>query len=263
MLKISRYIFRVMCMSFILVLPIGYYQGDPDSTNLVVGIYGGRGQTASVIRSCSGKAIEKTQNTFTDVSISAHTPIPPKRESPFVLGIRGGYFYSKAHLLSSQLPDYDVFPERIVKKIYFNPSLNFEKKYIGVGFGFIFGGMPYRFKSIPYDESIESYDKIAASGHIRIGPPDKFYVIMSVAENSPIVAGGGYFNIGFGFKSHKYLSMFTGISGGFYDRPGVIQQGRFRLSRNLDADITLRMGKAEDIFEGSISGGLVYNFGRK
>ena len=76
------------------------------------------------------------------------------------------------------------------------------------------------------------------------------------------LSGGGLLNIGVGWNINYRHPSFLGISGGFYDRPGLLYQTRFRLDRTWDMQVAARIGQAGDRFEGAISGGLVYHFGR-
>ena len=137
---------------------------------------------------------------------------------------------------------------------YFNTSLSYEGRKGGIGLGVIFGHVPISFDGLR--------EKISISGHVRAGNIKKVHFIFSFGENTPLISGGGLFDFGFGHPAGRNLRMFTGLSAGFYDRLGFLHQSRIRLSNRIDTDITFRIGAAGDAFEGSLSGGLIYRFGR-
>lgn len=243
---------HLFMVSFILVLPVGYYPDDPDSSNLSVGVYGGTGQVASVLRSCSGTAIRTEKSSFKDVSGIATWTLNPQEKTRIIIGVRGGYWRaSKARF--ANLGNVST-AEMKLNFEYFNPNLSVERKNVGIGFGVIFGHVPISFDDL--------YERISVSGHLRLGNIKKFHFIFSFAENMPLISGGGLFDLGFGYPAGSKMSMFTGLSAGFYDRLGLLQQTRIRINNRVDTDITFRIGKAGDAFEGSLSGGLIYRFGR-
>lgn len=244
---------HVFMVSFILVLPVGYYPDDPDSSNFTLGVYGGTGQVASVLRGCSGAAYRSEKSSYKDVSGIATWTLNPRERTPIIIGVRGGYWQaSKARFpVSGSGPTVEMK----LDFEYFNPNLSLEGRNAGMGFGVIFGHVPYSFDS--------PYEKIAVSGHLRMGNIEKFHFKFSFAENTPIISGGGLFDLGFGYSAGSKTRMFTGLSFGFYDRPGLLQQSRIRLNNKVDTDISIRIGKAGDAFEGSLSAGVIYRFGRK
>lgn len=247
---------HVFMVSFILVLPIGYYPDDPDSSNLSVGVYGGTGQVASVLRDCSGTAIRTEKSSFKDVSGIATWTLNPRQKTHIIIGVRGGYWQaSKARF---PVRSSTATTEMKLDFEYFNPNLSVERRHVGIGFGVIFGHVPIFFDDL-FDDL---YEEISISYHLRLGNIKKFHFILSTAENTPLISGGGLFNLGFGYPAGSKMSMFTGLSFGFYDLPGFLQQSRMRINNRIDTDITLRLGGAGDAFEGSLSAGLIYRFGR-
>ena len=243
---------HVFMVSFILVLPVGYYPDDPDSSNLSVGVYGGTGQVASVLRSCDGTAIRTEKSSFKDVSGIATWTLNPQDSTHIVIGVRGGYWRaSKARFAESRT---GPAAEMKLDFEYFNPNLSYEGRKGGIGLGVIFGHVPISFDGLR--------EKISISGHVRAGNIKKVHFIFSFGENTPLISGGGLFDLGFGYPAGSNMRMFTGLSFGFYDRSGFLQQTRIRINNRIDTDITLRLGGAGGAFEGSLSGGLIYRFGR-
>jgi len=255
--------------SFVLVLPIGYYPDNPDSVKFVVGVHEGYGQMASVIRDCSGRALHAERSTFLDVSGSAYTTLPPGSRSPFVLGLRGGYWRSKAakaESYKSGYPDYITTygrsPEHSISISYLNPNLSYETKYIGLGIGYMFSDdIPFLFNEWELGERSQRPHEVPVSAHLRLGNLEKLHFAASFAENTPLISGGSFMDIGVGYPSAEHTRWFTGLSVGLYDNPGIVQQGRFRLNHTFDADVTVRLGRAGGVFEGSLAGGLIYRLG--
>lgn len=263
-LTILRALSHVACWSFVLVLPIGYYPGNPDSTDLVVGVHGGYGQVASVIRGCEGEVLHSEASSFSDVSYFAYMTVPPGRRSAIVLGVRGGYWGSRAGFarrLSKGV--YGRSPERQINFSYVNPNLNIETKYVGMGIGYVFGEVPTRFKN--FDDPFfvgPGLDKTyRVSGHVRLGNVEKGYLAVSIAENTPLVSGGGIYEVGVGYRVGRSVYLFSGLAGGFYNGCGFIQEGRFKLNSRLCLDVALRLGGSGGVSENAISGGIIYRFG--
>lgn len=101
------------------------------------------------------------------------------------------------------------------------------------------------------------------SGHIRLGNIESTHFIGSYAENTPLISGGGLFDLGFGYFAGESISMFSGISASFYDEAGFLQQTRFKLNHQLALDIMFRVGHAGTASETAISLGINYRLGAK
>gem|GEM_PF-1970817 len=251
---------RVACWSFVLVLPIGYCPDNPDSTDLMVGVHAGHGRVASVIRGCDDEVLHKESSSFSDISYSAYVAMPLREFSDIVLGVRGGRWGSRAGFARKLSQGrYGRSPEKQVDFSYWNPNLNIETKYLGMGIGYVFGEVPVRFENLDdptYAGSVNETWRF--SGHLRLGNLEKGYFAISVAENTPLVSGGGIIDVGVGYRAGRTVLLFSGIAGGFYERCGFIQKGRFKLIGGLGLDATLRLGGNS---ENAISGGIVYRFG--
>jgi len=263
--NIPIYCMRIVCAFFVLSLPIGYYEGDPDSTKLIVGAHVGRGQVASVIRGCEGNVLSSTKSTYTDLGGFVYYPIwANDYSSPAVIGIRGGYLVLDASFARrgySYPSSYSyTTARRNLKFWHLTPNINLESKYVGLGYGYKFGNMPYKFNDLEDENDHQDAGNYRHSGHFRLGNIEKAYFYTSIGENSSIISGGDIFNIGIGYSSAKKAQGFTGFCGGFYDRWGVVQQFRFRLNHSLALDLNLRYGQGGDVLEGSISTGLIYRY---
>ncbi len=244
----------------LLALPIGVYQGNPDSANVSVGAYGGTGQYAAIIRSCEGETA-KSENKFKDVAGAAYVRIPVTgtwSESPIVLGLRAGTFGSDFNppTYSWNAPAYPNANNSSIHFTYsyFNPNLSFEFEDLGFGMG-------YLFKPVPDNFSDDVHWTKHATGHVRLGKPHRFHVYGDYNESLPLASGGGNFTAGIGFPVGS-ISMFHGISWGHYYQPGAVHQLRFPIDRNASIDASIRWGSTEQIFEGGVAVGFVYTFGK-
>lgn len=246
-----HWLVRMSGGTFILVLPIGYYPQSPDSSQVMVGVHGGSGQIMSVVRDCSGNPLASSANTYTDVAGSGYIAVPG---SPVVLGIRGGYFESNVRLADTY---YQTIPRQRASYSYVNPNISLEARKVGFGVGLILGKVPVRLEDF-FDTEAEH---VTFSSHLRIGDIRGGYLMASIAENTPLISGGSWFDLGLGYTLSPKFQGFTGLSAGMYDRAGFLQQGRFRIHRHVDLDVSLRLGGADGSFEGGISAGLVYRFG--
>lgn len=242
----------------VLVLPIGMHTGSSDSLGVAVGVHAGKGQIASVIRDCNGNALHSEVSPYDDVSGSAYLTIPRADNLNFVLGVRGGRWNSTAGFATPVGPifsgTYGRTSDTDVRFSYVNPSLSIEGTKAGLGFGLILGDVPSSFG--------QGDNRLNYSWHIRLGSMKKGHFIVSMAENEPLISGGGHVDVGIGYPTGKHSHMFTGVNGGFYDRLGFLQQGRFRIIRPLSLDLSVRLGSAGGEFEGGFSGGLVFHIGR-
>lgn len=250
-LKVSVHIAVV---SFVLVLPLGYYPNSPDSSDFSIGLYGGTGQVASVIRDCAGTALRTEASSYKDVSGLASWRLGTSGGVTYVLGVRGGYWQAPdAQFVTSSTTS---SPKLKLDFDYWNPHFSLEGSKVGVGIGVIFGQVPSSF-----DAYNNGFHELHISAHLRTGKRESAHFIASLAENTPLISGGGFLDFGLGYPVSKKVGMFTGMTFGFYDRPGFLQQARLRMNKRLDADISLRVGGAGDAFEGSAAGGLIYHIG--
>lgn len=260
LVKGMKAISHIAFTSFILVMPIGYYPDNPDSTSLAIGVHGGVGQIASVLRGCDGEALHSESSSYDDASLSANFAIPSSGNSSYVLGLKVGRWTApNAGFATRNSPGggYGRSAERRISFSYVNPSISIETENRGFGLGYIFGDVPSSFSDYKYS----SGSKVRFSGHFRLGNLNEGYFAMSLAENSPLVSGGGLFDIGGGYSFGRRVRMFSGVSFMFYNQPGLLQQGKIRINRNLDVDLAFRLGQAGGTPETSASFGLVFKLG--
>lgn len=250
---------HVMCWTFVLALPIGYYPDGQDSTVFVLGVHGGTGRIASVLRGCEGQVLHSESNSFSDFSAEAYWTVSRKDESQSIAGLRIGHFRSNwGAAATSYLPYRSYFrePDRPIDFWYYNPNISIETSKFGIGFGAVLG-------DAVIDPEPRRSSKLNTSFHLRFGNLDKRYLLISMGENTPLISGGGIFDIGIGYRVGKSIDLYTGLASGFYDRAGFVQQSRFRLGRSVNLDLSLRLGSGGGKSESALATGLTFMFGKK
>lgn len=229
---------RAAGTTFLLSMPIGYLPESKDSTDLYVGVHGGAGQVVAVLRDCNGEPLSSVAVKYSDVGGSASWPV---HHTPLVLGLSGGGWFAK---------DADI------EYGWINPSLSIEGRDVGFGIGYVGGDFPQDFGNL------SEPDHVRYSGHLRLGSPRSFYIRVGVAESTPLISGGGLWDAGFGFPVGSKVDLYSAFSTGFYDQSGFAQHARFRLSRHFDLTAAVRVGQADNQFEGSAAAGLIVGLGR-
>lgn len=244
---------RIFSFALLLILPFGYYPDYPDSSQFEIGVGGGFGQVASITRSCSGDLVEKEANSFQDVAVSGFARVKLSDRSELVYGTQLGYFHATSHFADL----YQPYPDSYVDRWYFSPRIALEMKHFGAGLGLVANQIPYNF------DNGSDWDKhlTGPSFHLRIGSLRGFYFLTSLGENSPMVAGGGHFDAGFGFPIGGKVRMYSAVSVGPYDHAGYLQQVDLGLNRKMALQLAMRAGEAEGIFEGALSASLVFRLG--
>ncbi len=244
---------RFLSLVLLMALPFGYYPDYPDSSQFEIGFGGGYGQVASVVRSCDGGPIQKDENQFSDISVTGFGRYRISDRTEFDYGAQLGYFRATARLADLPLD----YPDSHLERWYFGPRIAMETKYFGAGLGFVANRVPYTFE---YDSDWEK-NEIGPSFHLRLGSLRGFYFLGSFAENSPLIAGGGYFDAGFGYPLGRRIRMYSALSAGPYDHVGYLQQIDLGLSKTMALNLAIRAGESEQIFEGAAAATLVFRLG--
>lgn len=256
-MKLLHRVTRASCYCFLLVLPVGIYMDDPASVDYHLGVHAGGGQVASVLTSCGG-VDAATGSNYVDVGAEGYLRLPPKTNSPIVVGLRGGYWHSNLNLILPQSGDiYTDYPSQTVDYSfeYLNPNISFESHYVGFGVGYIFGEIPQNFK----DSRIDTMPNV--SGHLRVGSMRGINVSMNLAENSPYVSGGGVFDLGISFPLSDQVRTRVAVSTVPYYTAGFLSQTRIRLKEKMAVDFNWRVGSTSGELEYGVSAGVVYQFG--
>ncbi len=244
---------RFLSLVLLMALPFGYYPDYPDSSQFEIGFGGGYGQVASIARDCSGGITQKAENTFTDFSVAGFGRTRLSERTDAVYGGQLGYFRATARFADIYAPYFSGHVERW----YFGPRMAIEGKYLGIGLGFVVNHVPYNFE---YDSDWDG-KRIGPSFHLRFGSLRGIYLMGSLDENSPLIAGGGHLDVGIGFPVGGSVRAFSGVSALPYDQLGYLQQIDISLSRKMALNLALRAGEAGDIFEGAAAATLVFRLG--
>jgi hypothetical protein len=237
-----------------LTLPIAYVPDSTGDGQAFVGVYGGGGQAATIVRDCSGNQLS-TASSFGDVSGQVAYVAPLGKHSHTVVGARLGYsradIWSTDELRDSALAGGTVPPTRLFEYGYFNPYVAWESRYVGLGLGALIGQVP----SSLGEEGDK--DPVPFSFHVRLGELNTIYLRAGLMENTPLASGGGLLDLGAGYRISEGLHMFTGISVGFYEQTGFLQQARVKLGHRVNLDLSGRAGSVDGIFEYGLSAGLL------
>ena len=102
----------------------------------------------------------------------------------------------------------------------------------------------------------DSSETIPMSAHLRFGNFEKANFQVSLNEDLPLASGAGYFKLGLGYHAGSRVLLFTGLSLGFYEDVGLVQQVVVPLSDRFDLDLSTRLGSTDGKFAGGFALGL-------
>ncbi len=245
----------LVSLSLTAILPFGYYPNYPDSSQFEIGVGGGFGQAASVMRDCSGAILRSQSLEYKDVEGKASVRFRMQGGMYNVLTVRGGYFRTSVTAWDEPYP----VPDAHADFSYFGASIAAEGKNAGFGGGFIRGRMPTDFDDSYGFDSVRTFPTF----HLRLGNAEKVHFLGSYAENLPLVSGGGYLNLGLGYPVGGGVRLYSGASALPYDHFGFLQQAQIRLNQNWAVDVSGRFGESAGIFEGGMAASLRFRFGKK
>jgi hypothetical protein len=209
-----------------------------DSSETRISIAGGYGTYALITRGCEGQVLSSDQVHFTDASAA----LDHHFANPLGVGVRGGFMRvgGSGHYVTTS---------------YVNPHVVADWRAIGLGAGYM-----YVSKGLPTmdDELILGRPENVGSAHLRVGHADGTHFLISVLENQPLISGGGYFDLGFGFHPCPNIKGFVGLSGGPYDGPGAALGTEIALTPEVLLDLKARLGASESVGENAAAIGLTY-----
>lgn len=248
-MRLSR---NVFCLFLIMMLPIGYYADENDSTSVWFRAGGGVGQYSTVIQSCD-EPPKQFSNSFSDVG--GEIVIRPSMSAPVMLGLRGGH-------LSAGIESSEKYGNSL-ENGYLNPHIAVELENFGAGIGWVRNLGPVMGDDVYLDFLKDVYDfdpildfrrdKNFISGHARLGSYSSIYAIGSLNEGIPIVSQYGYFLLGMGYGGVPGWHFTSGVSGGFYNQGGFYLGIGRDLPRYGRPELSFRLGSAEGDFEGGFS----------
>ena len=221
-------------ISFAALAPLAVdMPGDSSSTSLTIGV--GAGSYAAITRGCDGSTITRRQEYFRDVGAA----VEHKTSGPLSFGVRSAVL--------RRMPGYDT------DAVLVNPYVAIDKRYFGIGVGFISG--------VDRDDE-EDYDIWPVSGHLRVGSqrgPLRFSI--HALEDVPLASGGGAIRLGFGFRPVRALDAWVGLGTPIpYDHAGLVVKTDIHIHRRLDLNFAGRLGGSEGLDENAAALGITYRF---
>jgi len=242
---------RTLLWCIVLVMPVGI-EVDPEHTGeLSFSVHGGGGHVMSTLRDCSGDVIATEKQPFKDAVAAVQYSHRFENDLVTVIGVRAGVITADVHWAQRNYGSGRSIPENEISETYLNPYVALESQYVGLGIGYISAELP---AILGRYEEFEPF-----SGHLRLGNHEKLHVLATLNENLPMASGGGYYNLGLGYPIGKRVRSFTGLSAGFYENIGVVQQLSIRISDRFDLELSARGGSSGDEFEGGVAAGVRYH----
>lgn len=247
---------RTTLFLFVMVMPMGV-RVDPEHPNeFSMSVHGGTGQLVSVLRDCDGNVTSSEESKFEEVAGSMQVSHQLGSGQILTLGIRSGKLESQGRFPTSSYSyesgsmEYGSY-ERTINYRYFNPYIALEGRKVGIGIGHL--GGDYSTKFGDYD------DNLPVSAHFRLGNYQRSNFQISLNEDLPLASGTGLFKMGIGYPAGARMQMFTGLSAGFYEDLGLVQQVYAPLSDRFDLDFSTRLGSTDGKFQGGVALGLRYH----
>ncbi|SYZ74606.1 hypothetical protein TRIP_C90234 [Candidatus Zixiibacteriota bacterium] len=239
---------RFTGLAVILILPFGYYTGSDDSTHFTAGAGFGFGNYATIIEGCEGREVHMVSFRDFGGSVAYH----PSVHFPFVFGFRAGQLSVDDPPKSKSIDQNYPYPAS--KHGYINPNISLEFKSFGLGAGWVRNtGTVY-----PNDQwQIQPFDfrrsRNFPSGHIRLGPTDKWFFLGSFCEGVPIMTQYGTIlgAMGYGGSEDKIIVM--GLCGGIHEHAGLYTGIIFKPGHLGGKVLSIRVGENYDRLEGSFS----------
>jgi hypothetical protein len=125
--KFVRWSVRVSGGAVLFFLPVAYVPESSQESQVVLGVYGGGGQAATIISDCGGYRFSDASS-FGDVAAQAAYVTPLAEHSHMVVGTRSGYsrvdIWSESELRDSVVAGGSLPPTRPYKYGYFNPHVS-------------------------------------------------------------------------------------------------------------------------------------------
>jgi len=188
---------------------------DSSSTSLEFAV--GKGSYARVSRDCSGNVLSVQDIPFGDAGVAVDHHF-----SSFRVGAKAGVTSDAFYEL------FDTEYERTGQTVtYFDPNIGLDTKCFGLDVGGLFYG--------PRRSAYSSDPGAFPTGALRIGNRDSWYFSMSLANNLPLMTGGGLFDMGLGFNlGPPHSRLWLGVGVGPY---GLGDPGQGKAAFSIKGDI--------------------------
>ncbi len=216
----------------LLLLPyiVGFTPNPSDSSATTIQIAVGKGSYARVLRDCSGN-VHVEDIPFVDAGVAVDHYF-----SAFRVGAKAGILNDAPRVFTSS-----EITVTYINAIgtYINPNIGLNTKYFGLDFGGLFSSSRSRY----------SYGStIYPTGLLRIGNLDSWYFSSSLANNLPLMTGGGFFDMGLGFHFEKPNSnLWLGVATGPYEGAVFSLKGDFPMSNKSILNLHGQVGFHETL----------------
>jgi hypothetical protein len=244
--------------AFVLAFPIAieapYDSGGASGHATRISVGGGAGYYALITRDCEGNAIGSRPVTFRDVGADVEQQV----HGPLHLGVRGGAVREDV-----AYPEGTPYPggSQVQSARYVNPYLALESRHVGIGWGPIFSKESPAGDPARYEGHTPLEDAASFSGHLRLGGPNKYFST-SLMENVPLSSGGGYFDMGVGFRPRPTVDWWIGLSAAPYDRAGAAFRTAWQMNPRWTLDASARLGVSGGEPQTGVALGVTSRFGR-
>jgi hypothetical protein len=228
MKRSSLWKFKIALVPLLLFPYIVAFSPNPDSSYTTLEFAAGTGSYAEVSRDCSGRVVSVKDVPFQDAGVSVDHYF-----SSFRVGAKAGLAHNGVDR---------IFDVEGHSASYFNPNIGLNTKDFGLDVGGLFYGPKSRYAST-----------IFPTGALRFGKATGTYVSFGLANNLPLMTGGGIVDLGLGFNLGRPRSgLWLGLGAG--PHAGFSVKGDFPVSDRVLLDLRGQVGSNEDLQYGLSAG---------
>ena len=233
-------------------------QLPPDSTETRFGYSGGGGNYSFITRDCSGNAVRATEIPFAASSGSIEQQI----SDVIWIGARIESFkrkkireYDQVATYNREIEDFDyVTVDRSTGTVLVS-YVALEGKNAGIAAGIMHPTKKFTLGKV-------SFERNQPCGRVRLGRLDRWHVEGSYGFNTPLVAGGGFIDLGLGYPiDHAGGRIWFGVDAGPYEASGLLVKLNTRIAKGFYLTGTGRLGSAGGVAtERAVSVGFTYRW---
>ena len=257
-------------LTIIIALPVSVEVPGRDTTGgngeTRLSVTGSVGRYALIDRGCEGQVLDTHPHAYSEAGLEAvHT-----MDNGLSMAVRGGVIREK-FTEKTAIPNGNgtfATSHHVWENSYVNPSIGYEGTYGGLGAGVVFARRPFlagdqeaflRYGTPGY-MSGGGWNETTAlpSFHIRGGSLDGRYFRLAFMENVPLYSGGGFYDIGVGAHVSRNWDVYSGLSAGPFDGPGLTLRTAYRAHPNLAITAQTRLGKGGGENQSGVALGMSY-----
>ena len=201
------------------------FSPNPDSSYTTLEFAVGKGSYARVSRDCSGNVLSVNDIPFEDAGVSVDHHF-----SSFRVGAKAGIANNGAR---------KIFNMAEHSFRYIDPNVGLNTKSFGLDLGALFYGPRYR---------NSTGASVFPTGALRLGKSDGTYFSFSLANNLPLMTGGGIVDVGIGFNlGRPNSSLWLGVGALPYDGAVISAKGDIPLSDKVLLNLRGQIGDRESL----------------